>query len=295
MFGIFAWLFSALLFGVAYVFFKKWFDALNDSYAFMLNAIMGLVIWIPIALVMGVDWAIVISSGLLWFWVFWSAIISEALTLYTLSWGKISVTLTVFSLYPLFTALFSWFVNSEMLTVVQICAMVLAVVGVIMLGREGVVHERFTRDERLVLIKSIGIALLSAALVGLADSYGKFTLEQTGYATFLFCLAVAQPLVAYVNIRLRWLTLGWFGGSVRSDPHAKWFILWSLMNIVWLVFLRAAFDLLYTWVASALTSTFPVVTLIGAYFFLGERITRLQYGGIVVTLLAIFSFTAFGV
>ncbi len=295
MIGIYAWLFSALLFGVAYVFFKKWFDALNDSYAFMLNALWWMAIWIPLALVMGVDRAIVISSWLLWFWVFWSAIVSEALTIYTLSRGKISVTLTVFSTSPLFTALFSWFVNGELLTGFQIGALILAICGVILLWREWVMDEKFTRDERSILIKSIGMALLSATLIWIADSYGKFTLEQTGYATFLFCLALAQPIVAYANIRVRWLTTWWFIESMKRNSLAWCFVVWSLLNVLWLIFLRAAFDLLYTWVASALTSIFPVVTLIWAYFFLHERITRLQYVGIAVTMIAVLCFTVFGV
>ena len=288
MFWIVSWLLAAFLFWLSYVFFRKGFDELDDSYAFMLNAIIGVLIWIPFSLFIWVDWSAITSQWDLRFRAFWSAILSEAFVLYALSQGKISITWTVFSIYPIFTAILSIYINQELLSVEQYIAIIIVVLWIMLIWWEWVKTEKW---DNKIIMQSILIALLSAFLVWIADSYWKLTLELHWFTTFLFCLAIAQPIVAYFNIRLRWLSINWFKSILLNESHTKRLGLGSLFNVVWLIFFWYAFDLLYAGVASALTWTYPAIMLIFAYFFLKERVSRNQYIWIVIVIIAVYIFT----
>jgi drug/metabolite transporter (DMT)-like permease len=288
---IVAWLSAAILFWVSYVFFRKWFDELNDSYAFMINALIWVLIRVPFSLYLWLDFNSVLQSWNLWFWAFGSAILSEAFVLYALSKGKISVTGTVFSIYPLFTALISIYVNQEFLNLYQVWSIVLTVFWITLIWYEDIRSDNIS--DRKIILSSIWFAILSAFLVWIADSYWKLTLETYWFTTFLFCLAIAQPIVATVNIYLRWLTLSSFQSIVQTHSHTKRLIAWWTFNIIWLIGFRVAFDLLYAGTASALTWTYPAIIVVLAFFFLNERISKLQYLWITIVFITIYAFSIF--
>jgi len=291
MFWIISWLLAAFLFWLSYVFFRKWFDELDDSYAFMLNALIWVLIWIPFSLYMWVDFQAVLSGWDLWFWAFWSAILSEAFVLYALAQWKISITWTVFSIYPLFTAVISLFVNNEVLTLYQGGAIVLVIIGISLISREWITSSDL--KEKSLILKSISIALLAAFFVGIADSYGKFTLELYWFTTFLFCLWIAQPIVAYGNMKMRGLWLKNFHEIIWNHEYTKWLGIGSILNIVWLIFFRYAFDYLFAWVASALTWIYPAIMVIFAYLFLKETINTRQYIWIWIVFLTVYLFSIY--
>lgn len=289
--GIIAGLSAAVLFWLSYVFFRKWFDELNDSYAFMINAIIWVFIRIPFSLYIWVDFNAILHSWNLWFWAFWSAILSEAFVLYALSKWKISVTWTVFSVYPLFTALISVYVNQEFLTPYQIGAIIFTVCWIALIWYEDIRSNDLSN--RKIILSSIWFALLSAFLVWVADSYWKLTLETYWFSTFLFCLAITQPIVAIVNIYLRWLSIWSFTNIVQSHSYTKRLVIWWILNIIWLIWFWLAFDLLYAWTASALTWTYPAIIIILAFIFLNENISRLQYFWITIVFITIYAFSIY--
>lgn len=291
MFWVISWLLAAFLFGLSYVFFRKWFDELDDSYAFMLNALIWIVIWVPFSVYMWVDFTSVLSRWNLWFRAFGSAILSEAFVLYALAQGKISITGTVFSVYPVFTAIISIFVNQEVLWLYQWLAILLIVLWIIIIGWSDVTWE--DTKKKTLLYRSIAIALLSAFFVWIADSYWKLTLETYWFSTFLFCLWLAQPIVAWLNLLIRKQSISWFSKIVFQHNYTKRLTIWSLLNIVWLIFFWYAFDLLYAWIASSLTWIYPAIMVVFAYLFLDEKVTRLQYIGIWIVFVTVYVFSIY--
>ena len=95
---------------ILWVALKKSYENLAPSIAFFFDMIMGLLVWIPFALVVGVDFS---RMGEILVYAVVSGILSEAFVFYVFSKGEVSYTSTIFSTYPLFTIFFSVLLNHE--------------------------------------------------------------------------------------------------------------------------------------------------------------------------------------
>ncbi len=76
----------------------------------MFDALFGLLIWVPLAIFMG------ISSGANWveatIFAVISAVLSEAIVFYALSHGELAITATILATYPVYTVILSFFISS---------------------------------------------------------------------------------------------------------------------------------------------------------------------------------------
>ena len=61
-----------------------------------------------------------------------SAILSEALVFYALSKGDLSVATVLISTYPIYTLLFSYIINNEILTSLQIIFILITIIGTVL-------------------------------------------------------------------------------------------------------------------------------------------------------------------
>lgn len=116
MIGIIFALGAALFIALAQVALRKSYKEFKPSVGFFFDAMLGLVLWVPLALVMGVTLGINFEQAILFAVI--SAILSEALYFYALSHGELAVTATVLATYPVYTVLFSKIINDELLTTV---------------------------------------------------------------------------------------------------------------------------------------------------------------------------------
>jgi drug/metabolite transporter (DMT)-like permease len=97
--GIIFGLLAALGQAFGYVSIKKSFKELNPSIAFFFDACFGLLLWVPFALIIGINFnqlPTVVGFALL------SALLSEAFVFYALSKGHLSISGTIFAAYPIF-------------------------------------------------------------------------------------------------------------------------------------------------------------------------------------------------
>lgn len=83
---------------------RKSYKKLQPSVAFFFDAIFGFLIWVPLALFMGISFKVNWTEAI--FYAAISAILSEAIVFYALSHGKLAVTATVLATYPVYTVLF---------------------------------------------------------------------------------------------------------------------------------------------------------------------------------------------
>ena len=106
--GIIFGLLAALSQAISYTFLKKSYEELPPSVAFLFDACFGLLIWVPFALIIGFNFS---HLPLVAIFALISALLSEAFVFYVLSKGEISITGTIFASYPVYTILFSLFIN----------------------------------------------------------------------------------------------------------------------------------------------------------------------------------------
>jgi len=192
--GIIFGLLAALAQAIGFTLLKKSYEELPPSVAFLFDACFGLLIWIPFALVMGFNFShipLVLLFALI------SALLSEAFVFYVLSKGEISITGTIFSSYPIYTILFSLFINHEKLLPWHWFFVGLTILGTIVVSWP----EKITKQElKKKMIILWGVA--GAMAVGLSDSLSKNVIDKTSAEAFLFALAFAQVPVALVYLKL---------------------------------------------------------------------------------------------
>src|SRR3989344_7452838 len=127
MTGIIFALLCAIFIAFSQLSLRKSYQKLPPSIAFLFDAIFGLIIWVPLAVFMGisgtVDWWQAIMFAVI------SAILSEAIVFYALSHGELAVTATVLATYPVYTVIFSRLLNNEVLSFQITLFVILAIIG----------------------------------------------------------------------------------------------------------------------------------------------------------------------
>lgn len=126
MTGVIAAVYSSLFLALSQASLKKSYRDISPSVAFFIDTLLALIIWIPIALFIGINLSYfkeVLIYAIL------SAVLSEALYFYALSKGQLSLTAILIGSYPIYTVLFSYFVNREVLSVIQGVFVVVTIFG----------------------------------------------------------------------------------------------------------------------------------------------------------------------
>lgn len=101
MIGIIFALLCAVFIGFSQISLRKSYKEFPPSIAFLFDSIFGLLIWVPLAIFMGVS--ATVSWGEAIFFAVVSAILSEAIVFYALSHGELAVTATILTTYPVYT------------------------------------------------------------------------------------------------------------------------------------------------------------------------------------------------
>lgn len=283
--GIVFGLLAALGQAFGYVSIKKSFRELNPSIAFFFDACFGLLIWIPFALFIGVNFgqlSLVAGFALL------SALLSEAFVFYALSKGHLSISGTVFAAYPIFTILFSYFINGERLQLFHWIFVSLTILGILIvsLPRE---FKKGELKEKMYII----YPLAAAVAVGLSDTLSKGIIDKTSAETFLFALAFAQLPVAVGYLLVTKQSLSQFQIAVKEFNKYKFAILGSFLNIMAVLFLWLAFSKTFASIASPITAAYPALLVILAIIFLKEKPSLRELLGLFITIAGIIGISMY--
>ena len=98
MIGVTLAILCAICIALSQVFLRQSYTAFPPSVAFFFDALFGLLIWAPLAFVMGIAGAVNWWEALAFAVI--SAVLSEAIVFYALSHGELAVTATVLATYP---------------------------------------------------------------------------------------------------------------------------------------------------------------------------------------------------
>ena len=129
MFGIIAAIYASFFLAISQIALKKGYRETEPSVTFAFNALFGIIIWIPMAFMLG---ARVSEIPETFIYAVVSAVLSELLVFYALSKGQLSITAVIIASYPIYTIIFSFFINGEVLSSAQLFFMVLTITGTLL-------------------------------------------------------------------------------------------------------------------------------------------------------------------
>ncbi len=280
--GVIFGLLSALCTGLSLVLVKKSYQEFPPSVAFSFQALFGVLIWIPFALYTGVSFSslfwLVIPLALL------SAILSEAFYYFIFSKADVGLTTTVFSVYPIFTVAVSLLLLGERPPEGILWFVGVIVLGIIVLSWPEKNIEKISNKHKAVIWGLIG-----AFAVGFSDALSKGIIDQTSAATFLFALAIMQVPVALAFLKhqkepfSQFVNIKKYGYSMTG----------AFLGVIAVLLLWLAFEATYASVASPLTASFPLFTLVLAYFWLKEKLTLRDGLGVLITIVGIIGISMF--
>ncbi len=196
-----------------------------------------------------------------------------------------SMNVLIYRMYPLFVALIDWKVNKRSLRRNYWIAMLVAFIGVfLMIGPQELIGtDQATTLRRSYLLYPLGAAIVNAVYLVLAErpiaevgAYRGTTwiLAGTAISTFLLGLISGS-----LNINAILINMPIIIGLILVSTILPVFSLLTGLSIVGPT------------IATLLTTAEPLITVLLAYIFLGERLTIVQGVGGILLILAIIILT----
>lgn len=261
---------AALCWSAGSILVKKGFAHVSPLWNNIINNLLALVLWIPVALILNRFRLPAPGWGVL------AAVLAASLLYqafyYCLSQGQLSLTATIIAGYPLFTILWSHLFLAERLAAWQYAgvAMVLAGGIVVLLPRR--LQSAARGNPGWVMW---GIA--GALCIGTGDFLSKFSVDRVGPYSNLVFLALANLLASGLN---------WLLDRPNRPPPALWSrsflpsFLGILVHLVGALLFLVAFGYGPASLVSTVSSIYPAVLAVLAVRFLKERIDWKQGLGI---------------
>jgi len=168
--------------------------------------------------------------------------------------------------------------SGERPTPLQIAGVVLAIAGVVLVSASEIRGVPVRR--RAILLALVAAVCLGAVLVFLARG-GRTSVPMTLLAqrtAGVVCMVIPATIGGGLR-RLRWRDVAAFAGIGLTDVSANG--AFALASTIGLLSLTAT-----------LSSFYPVMTAVLARFVLGQRLRRLQLGGVVVVIAGVILITA---
>jgi drug/metabolite transporter (DMT)-like permease len=283
MLGIVLAIYSSFFWAISQLAYKKSFKELEASQDYFINALFGVLMWVPIALYFGIDIQLSTLPRLIFFALF-AAIVSEALVIFALSKGQLSITSLIIQSYPVYIMIFSKFINSENLTKTQFLYIGLTIVGTLITF----LPSKFSFNE---LKKSGAIfwPLLAAVGIGLSDSLSKNTIDNLGVYNFLFVLALVQVPVGLAFLKIEKQSVKSLFSTLKTETQTyKNGILGSVFNIIGTGLLFLSLDELLASVSSAITATSGAIVVLLSVIFFDEKLNFRVLFGMFALVLGVF-------
>lgn len=281
MIGIFFALLCAVFVAFSQLSLRKSYQELPPSVAFLFDSIFGLLIWVPLAVFMGVSGSV--SWGQAIFFAVVSAILSEAIVFYALSHGELAVTATILATYPVYTVIFSRLFNHEILSLPVMFFVVLAIFGSIIASTP----DKLKKSE-LKLNKGIVWPFIAAVCIGLSDTISKGYINRSNDFSFLFSLGFVQVPIALAYLRIEKQSLSKsIQGVIGKLSNYRFALLGGLFNIIGTGFLWLSFSYAPASIASPITGSNGALTVLLSRIILKEKILPRKYFGIILAFIGI--------
>ena len=281
MIGIVLAFLCAIFVALSQITLRKSYKELKPSVAFFFDAIFGLLIWVPLALVMGVNIGIGLKEAAIFAVI--SAVLSEAIVFYALSHGELAVTATVLATYPVYTVFFSRVLNDEVLSTGLLFFVAIAIFGSVFAS----LPDKVSRND-LKLRKEIMWPFVAAICIGLSDTISKGYINRSGDFSLLFMLGFVQIPVALAYLRIeRESVVKAIKGTFKKFETYKFALLGGLFNIIGTGFLWLSFSYAPASIASPITGASGSLTVLLSHYVLKDKISARKYVAIAITFVGI--------
>ncbi|MEK7186370.1 MAG: DMT family transporter [Patescibacteria group bacterium] len=277
--GVIFAILTALLLGLSNLFLKKSFKDFSPSISFFLFAVLSVILWAPIGFLLGVQfdqWVLGIFVGV------FSAILGQAIYIYVLEKGQLSITATILSSFSIYTIVFSMLFNKERPAPMALLFIALTIFGTIIVS----LPEKFNKNE-LKKINFILWAVFAAICIGAADTLTKFFINKASVGSFLFYVAFAQLFVSFIYLQFDKQKLNQFSEIINKYKDYKFALLGSLSIAVATMFLFLSFNFTLASIASPIAASAPVITVLLALIFLKDKISIKNWAGLILVLFSI--------
>lgn len=281
MLGITLAFLCAIFVALSQISLRKSYKELQPSIAFFFDAVFGLLIWVPLALVMGVHLGVGLKEAAIFAVI--SAILSEAIVFFALSHGELAVTATVLATYPVYTVFFSRILNNEILSPWLLLFVVIAICGSVYASWPDKV-----KPSELKLRKEIVWPFVAAVCIGLSDTISKGYINRSGDFSLLFMLGFVQIPVALAYLRIeKESVVHTVRETIAKVSTYKFALLGGLFNIIGTGFLWLSFSYAPASIASPITGANGALTVLLSHYVLRDKITKKKYIAIIITFVGI--------
>ena len=259
------------LWGVGQVFIKKGLSGVSPFYSNLFATLAALIVQIPFALVGGVKWEafpMIFVLALL-------ASLPNYVFPYVIEKANVSLSGTVLATYPVYTILLSLLFFKESLDFVQLLGIVGIIIGMFVVAKP--------ENERLRFSGWVIWAVLGSIAIGFGDFMGKVALTQYNLYSFILALALSG-VVSLVITRIFDKKPAKISGNQKGIIYS---LIGNFLMPMGLLFLYIAFSKGPASLVSPVASTYPAITVILAYFYLKEKISKTNLIGILLTTLGV--------
>lgn len=265
------WLFFALIaaftFGVGQVFIKKGYDHFSPLWNVIIDAAFTILIYIPIAFLLGV------SLDITPFHILMITLISTLYIFfyYAIEHGNLSLSGTIFATYPLFTILLSLLFLREKVSLFQAIMIVLIITGVLLLSY---VPGTVQKIKNVSKKRWLTWAIFGSFTTGFGDFLSKVTLNNMQISSYLLLFALVFP----ITCMFFWI----FDKKGRMFPRTisfkkvRWTLFGTAMLSVGVLAISFAFSLGKASLVAPISSSYIGITVLLSYFFLKESISKKQ-------------------
>src|SRR5260221_1658003 len=155
---------------------KKAYEYYPPSVAFIVDVIFCVLIWLPFGLISGINFSLL---PITFIYALISAILAEALFFWILSKGELSITSTILSTFAIYTGIFSFFINHERLTEIQLLFVLLTIIGTVIVSFPEKIKKSEFKKKAFILWAVIG-----AIGIGFSDTLTKGIIDKASIGTF---------------------------------------------------------------------------------------------------------------
>ena len=277
--GIIFALLACILLGTANVLLKKRFKDFPPSVSFFILSVFSVLLWAPVGIILGVEFNQILLGifvGVI------SAILGQAIYIYVLEKGEISITATILSTFSIYTIIFSILCNVERPETITFLLISLTILGTIIVSLPQHVDKKDLKKITIILW-----AVFAAICIGASDTLSKYYINQTSVGTFLFYVAFAQLFVSFIYLRMEKQSLKQFQDIFYKFYEYKFALLGSLFIAIATMFLFLSFNYTLASIASPIAASAPIVTIILALIFLKEKVSVKNWIGLILVLVSI--------
>lgn len=238
---------------------------------FIIESLLGLVLWGGYGLLNNAD--ILIALQLIPITLI-SALLSEFFVFYAYTKGDLNIIDSIFATYPFFTMIFSFLILNEQLSATIIPALILVLAGIVTISFNSSFHN-------IVTNKASIWAIAAAIAVGFSDTLSKLYIDNYTSYEFIFSLGISQVILSLIILSRSKRRLE------RLKSIGKKTVTGAFLIAVSMIFFWETFNSTLASIASPLTGSVVILTVILSRAILKERIPKKNYIGIISILLGV--------